>query len=116
VDPKKEWLQLCFCINAEEVEMAMRDWQDDCKITVIAKDMPKGKEVEARSSKTSARGSVATKKLTQQGKHGQKTTVQKKGRAPKKDAQTGKKDNAPVKEEQGRGDIMTQEAPSATTP
>jgi hypothetical protein len=51
-----------FCINAEEVEMEMRDWQDDWKIPVITKDMPKGKEVEAGSSKTSAGGSTTTKK------------------------------------------------------
>jgi hypothetical protein len=96
--------------------MEMRDWKDDWKIPVITKDMPKGKEVEAGSSKTSAGGSTMTKKPTQQGKPSQKTMQQKKGSTPKKDAQTGKKDNAPAQEEQGRGDTTTQETPSATTP
>jgi hypothetical protein len=61
-DPEKEWLQLHFCINVEEVEMVMTDWQDDWNIPVITKDMPKVKEVEARSSKTSVGGSATTKK------------------------------------------------------
>jgi hypothetical protein len=74
----------------------MRDWQDDWKISIITKDMPKGKEVEVGSSKTSARGSTATKKLTQQGKLRQKTAQQKNGNAPKKDEQMGNKDNAPA--------------------
>jgi hypothetical protein len=93
----------------------MKDWQDDWKIPVITKDMPKGKEVEAGSSKTSAGGSIMTKKPTQQVKPGPKTMQQKKGSAPKKDGKIGKKDNAPVQEEQGRGDTMTQETPSKTT-
>jgi hypothetical protein len=45
--------------------MIMRDWQDDWKITTIIEDMPKGKEVEEGSSKTSAGGNPATKKPTQ---------------------------------------------------
>jgi hypothetical protein len=41
---------------------------------------------------------------------------QKKGSAPKKDAQEGKKDTAPTQGEQGMGDTTTQETPSTTTP
>jgi NACalpha-BTF3-like transcription factor len=41
---------------------------------------------------------------------------QKKGSAPKKDAQAGKKDTAPTQGEQGVGDTTTQETPSTTTP
>jgi hypothetical protein len=115
-DPNKEWLQLQLCINSKEVEWAMKYWQDDWKIPVITKDMPKGKEVEAVSSNTSVEGSVVTKKPTQQVKHRSKTMQQKKGNAPKKDGQIGKKDNASMQEEQGRGDITTQETLSTTTP
>jgi hypothetical protein len=61
----KEWLQLRFCINVDEFEMEMRDWKDDWKIPVITKDMPKGKEVEARSSKTLAEDSIVPKNLSQ---------------------------------------------------
>jgi hypothetical protein len=68
--------------------MEMRDWQDGWKILVITKDMPKGKEVEAGSSKTSTGGTVSPKKPTQQEKPGQKLVQQKKGSSPKKDAQT----------------------------
>jgi hypothetical protein len=42
--------------------MAMKSWQEDWNIPVITKGMPKGKEVEAGSSKTSAGGNTATKK------------------------------------------------------
>ena len=59
---EKEWLQLRFYINAKEVEVAMRDWKNDWKIPVITKEMPKGKEVDAGSSKTPAGGNTATKK------------------------------------------------------
>jgi hypothetical protein len=90
--------------------------EDDWKIPVITKEMPKGKEVEAGSSKTPAGDNIAPKNPTQQGKPSQKPVQQKKGSAPKKDAQSGKKDIAPTQEEQGRGDTMTQETPSETTP
>jgi len=102
-DPKNEWLQLRFYI------WEMKYWQEDWKISVITKDMTKGKEVEAVFSKTSARRSIVTKKPTQQGKPGQKTTQQNKGSAPKKDGHMGNKDNARAQEEKGRGDTMTQE-------
>jgi hypothetical protein len=72
--------------------MEMRDWQDDWKIPVITKEIPKGKEVEVGSSKTHVRDNVARKKPTQHGKPNQKPTQQKKGSAPKKDAQVGTKD------------------------
>jgi hypothetical protein len=61
-DPEREWLQLRYCVNAEEVDWEIKDWVDDWKIPVITKDMPKGKEIEAGSSKTSAGGSTTTKK------------------------------------------------------
>jgi hypothetical protein len=46
----------------------------------------------------------------------QKLVQQKKGTAPKKDAQEGKKDNAPTQGEKGVGDTMTQKNPSVATP
>jgi hypothetical protein len=85
---EKKWLQLLFCIKEEEVEMMMRDWQYDWQIPIITKNMPKGKEVEAGSSKTPVGGSAATKKPMEQVKPGQKLAQQKKGSAPKKDART----------------------------
>jgi hypothetical protein len=87
-DPDGEWLQLRYCINIEEVDWEIKDWVDDWKIPVITKDMPKGKEIEAGSSKTSAGGSAAMKKPPQQKKLGPKPTQQKKESAPKKNGQT----------------------------
>jgi hypothetical protein len=28
-DPKKEWLQLRYCVKEEGIEMAFKDWHDD---------------------------------------------------------------------------------------
>jgi hypothetical protein len=107
-DLDKEWLQLWFDVNAEEVEWEIKDWKDDWKIPVITKDMPKGKEVEAGSSKTSGGGNFMAKKPTQQMKPGLKIVEQKKGNTPKKDRKTRKKDNVPAQEEQGGGDTTSQ--------
>ena len=96
--------------------MAMRDWQDDWKIPVITKDMPKGKEVEARSSKTPVGDNISPQNPTQQGKPSQNPIQRKKGSAPRKDAQSGKKDTTPTQEEKVSGDIMTQETPLKDTP
>jgi hypothetical protein len=30
-DPDKEWIQLRYCINAEEVDWEIKDWVDDWK-------------------------------------------------------------------------------------
>jgi hypothetical protein len=42
-DLDKEWLQLQFFINTEEFEWEIKDSKDDWKISVITRDMPKGK-------------------------------------------------------------------------
>jgi hypothetical protein len=44
----------------------MQYWKHDWKIPIITKDIPKGKEVEVGSSKTSTGVSVRTKKPIQQ--------------------------------------------------
>jgi len=88
-------LQLLFYIKEEEVDMAMRDWQDDWKIPVINKEIPKGKEVEVGSSKTHVGDNDAPKKPKKQGKTSQKPVQKKKVSAPKKDVWSGKKDTAP---------------------
>jgi hypothetical protein len=115
-DPEKEWLQLRFCINAEEVEMEMRDWQDDWKIPVITKDMPKGKEVEAGSSKTPAGDNIAPKNQHSRGSPVKIQCNRRREVLQRRMHRSGKKDTAPTQEEQGRGDTMTQETPSTATP
>jgi hypothetical protein len=69
--------------------------------------VPKGKEEEARFSKTPTRDNVAPKNLTQKGNPIQKPMQQKKGSAPKKYGQSGKKDTSLSQEEKGRGGTTT---------
>jgi hypothetical protein len=45
-DPRKEWLQLRYCITEEDVEMTMRDWHDDWRIPVLTQEVPKGVKVD----------------------------------------------------------------------
>jgi hypothetical protein len=79
-DPKKECLQLRYCIKEEDVEMAIKDWQDDWRVPVLTQDMPTYKEAEAGKDQTLA-GNKATPKNP---KLSQKPTQQNKGGAPKK--------------------------------
>jgi hypothetical protein len=70
-----------------------------------------GKRSGSRVIQDICRGSVMTKKPTQQGNPGQKTMQQKKGSAPKKDAQTGKKDNAPMHRKNKEGGTQRHRKP-----
>jgi hypothetical protein len=91
-DPAMDWLQLRYCIIGEDIEMTMQDWHNDWKIPIIHKEVLTSKEVEAGVSKKTT-GDNATPKNS---KPSQKPTHQKKGSAPKKYAQEGKKDTAPT--------------------
>jgi hypothetical protein len=31
-EPKKQWLQLCYCITKGEIDMVIKDWEGDWKI------------------------------------------------------------------------------------
>jgi hypothetical protein len=46
-DPNNQWLQLRYCIKEEDIEMAIKDWNDDWRIPVLNQEMPTDKEVEA---------------------------------------------------------------------
>jgi hypothetical protein len=39
-DPNKQWLQLCYCIKEADIEMVIRDWEDDLNIPVLTQDIP----------------------------------------------------------------------------
>jgi hypothetical protein len=39
-DPNKQWLQLRYCIMEGDIEMVIRDWEDDWKIPVLTQDIP----------------------------------------------------------------------------
>jgi hypothetical protein len=45
-DPNKQWLQLCYCITKGDIEMVIKDWEDDWRIAVITRDIPVGVEEE----------------------------------------------------------------------
>jgi hypothetical protein len=63
-DLAKEWMQLCYYINGEDVEIVMQDWNDEWKIPIIHKEVPMGKVVEVGGSKTHARDGVAPKRIS----------------------------------------------------
>jgi hypothetical protein len=92
--------------------MAMWDWHDDWKISVITREVPTGKEVEAGVSKTPAGDSVVPKNL----KPSQKSGATKEGECAKEGCTGRKKGHYPNTREQGVGDTMTQETPSEATP
>jgi hypothetical protein len=39
-DPDNQWLQLCYCIKEEDIEMAIKDWNDDWRIPVLNQEIP----------------------------------------------------------------------------
>jgi hypothetical protein len=67
-DMGKEWLQLRYCVTKEDVEMAMRDWHDDWRISVPTQEVPKGTEVDMGTTKTSIGDTAVPKKPTKSGK------------------------------------------------
>jgi hypothetical protein len=50
--PEKEWLQLWYCVKEEDVEMAIKDWQDDWRVLVLNQEMFVNKEVDAGLEQT----------------------------------------------------------------
>jgi hypothetical protein len=55
-DPNKQWLQLRYCITEGDIEMAIKDWEDDWRIPVLTQDIPAGaEEEEARQEHTHVR-------------------------------------------------------------
>jgi hypothetical protein len=45
-DPNKQWLQLRYCITEGDIEMAIKDWEDEWRIPVLTRDIPTGVEEE----------------------------------------------------------------------
>jgi hypothetical protein len=94
-DPTKEWLQLRYCIKEEEVEMEIRDWKDDWKIPVITKEIPKGKEVEAGSSKTPAGDNVCTQEADTAGEAQSEADATEEGECSKEGCTDRKEGHCP---------------------
>jgi hypothetical protein len=48
-----QWLQLRYCIKEVDIEMAIKDWEDDWRIPVLNREIPaKIEEEEVRQEKT----------------------------------------------------------------
>jgi hypothetical protein len=43
-DPKKEWMQLRYCVTREEVQWVMKDCPEECKVHAISKKVQKYKK------------------------------------------------------------------------
>jgi hypothetical protein len=51
-DPDNQWLQLRYCIKEADIEMAIKDWDDDWRIPVLNQEMPTGMEEEVGQGQT----------------------------------------------------------------
>jgi hypothetical protein len=76
--------------------MAIKDWQDDWRVPILIQEMFMDKEVDAEQEQTPT-GDKTTPKNP---KPSHKLTQQKKGGAPKKGTQAGKKDTTHAMQEQ----------------
>jgi hypothetical protein len=65
-DPKKNWLQMRYCVTGEEVQWAMKDWPDEWKVPVTSKKETKGKKiVEVGTSQKSNSPTTNTRKVAE---------------------------------------------------
>jgi hypothetical protein len=39
-DPDNQWLQLCYCIMEGDIQMAIKDWEDEWRIPVLTREIP----------------------------------------------------------------------------
>jgi hypothetical protein len=37
-DPNKKWLQMCYYITEGDIDMVIKDWEDEWKILVLAQE------------------------------------------------------------------------------
>jgi hypothetical protein len=52
-DPNKQWLQMRYCIMEGDIDMAIKDWEDDWKIPSLTQEIPtKTTEEEAGQEET----------------------------------------------------------------
>jgi hypothetical protein len=89
-----------YCIKEEDIDMAMKNWQDDWRVTFLTQEIPTGKEANAGQDQTHVRDKVAPKNP----KPIQKLEQQKKGGVPKKGTQAETKNTTQaLKEQEKRG-------------
>jgi hypothetical protein len=80
---------LWYCVKEEDIEMAIRDSQDDWRVLVLNQEMSMDKEDDVGKEHTP----VGDKMMPKNPNLGHKPTQQKKGGETKKCTQAGKKDN-----------------------
>jgi hypothetical protein len=39
-DPNKKWLQMHYCIMEGDIDMVIKDWEDEWKIPILTQDIP----------------------------------------------------------------------------
>jgi hypothetical protein len=39
-DPDNQWLQVHYCIKQMDIEMAIKDWEDDYRIPILIREIP----------------------------------------------------------------------------
>jgi hypothetical protein len=78
-DPKKNWLQMRYCVTTEEVQWAMKDWPEEWKVPVVSKKGSKGKQqVEVGTSKKTNSPTTNMRKVAEHAKDtGGSMTVRK---------------------------------------
>jgi hypothetical protein len=111
-DPDNQWLQLCYCIKEADIEMAIKDWDDNWRIPVLNREMPtEMEEEEVGQGQTPVEEITVPKKP----RTGQNKAQQKKGGASKKGTQAGKKNNTQVPQVQEKQTETTQGTTSSAT-
>jgi hypothetical protein len=38
-DPNKQWLQMRYCITEDDIDMVIKEWEDEWKILVLTQDL-----------------------------------------------------------------------------
>jgi hypothetical protein len=112
-DPDNQWLQLRYCIKQVDIEMAIKDWEDDWRIPVLIREIPAEiEEEEVRQEQTHVEEITVPKKP----RTGQNKAQQKKGGTSKTGTQAGKKNNTQAPQVQQKQAETTQGTTSSATP
>jgi hypothetical protein len=110
--PDNQWLQLRYCIKEVDIEMAIKDWDDNWRIPVLNREIPtEMEEEEVRQEQTHAEEITVPKKP----RTGQNKVQQKKGGVSKKGTQVGKKNNTQAPQVQEKQTETTQGTTSSAT-
>jgi hypothetical protein len=86
-DLAKEWLQLNYCMNMQDIHMEVQEWLEEWRIPTISKTMPGG-QTRTQDGTTPAQqtstNDASKKKNIEKGQEGGSSPIQKKTRTQKK--------------------------------